>query len=194
MARSTILGQGFALATADAAHDGLRLGSDDARSQLGSRAGDSDPDQPVLPGPQGRRVLGARALRPRADPGPDHVRRSAGGARSAERRRSDAGPGEGPAGRRRRAAAVGTEPQQRADREVQDRRLRRSAAGLSAASARRSSITLTTSARSTTKTSAASAGRCRTRSGTKTREEVIYIDHNHLHMVGNVDTGCGAKF
>jgi hypothetical protein len=25
-------------------------------------------------------------------------------------------------------------------------------------------------------------------------EEVIYIDHNHLHMVGNVDTGAGAKF
>jgi hypothetical protein len=25
-------------------------------------------------------------------------------------------------------------------------------------------------------------------------EEVIYIDHNHLHMVGNVDTGCNAKF
>jgi hypothetical protein len=25
-------------------------------------------------------------------------------------------------------------------------------------------------------------------------EEVIYIDHNHLHMVGNVDTGEGAKF
>ncbi len=25
-------------------------------------------------------------------------------------------------------------------------------------------------------------------------EECIYIDHNHLHMVGNVDTGAGAKF
>jgi hypothetical protein len=25
-------------------------------------------------------------------------------------------------------------------------------------------------------------------------EEVIYIDHNHLHMVGDVDTGCNAKF
>ena len=25
-------------------------------------------------------------------------------------------------------------------------------------------------------------------------EEVLYIDHNHLHMVGNVDTGAGAKF
>ena len=25
-------------------------------------------------------------------------------------------------------------------------------------------------------------------------EEVVYIDHNHLHMVGNVDTGAGAKF
>jgi hypothetical protein len=25
-------------------------------------------------------------------------------------------------------------------------------------------------------------------------EEVLYIDHNHLHMVGNVDTGVGAKF
>jgi hypothetical protein len=25
-------------------------------------------------------------------------------------------------------------------------------------------------------------------------EEVIYIDHNHLHMVGNVDTGAGAHF
>jgi hypothetical protein len=25
-------------------------------------------------------------------------------------------------------------------------------------------------------------------------EEVIYIDHNHLHMVGNIDTGAGAKF
>jgi hypothetical protein len=25
-------------------------------------------------------------------------------------------------------------------------------------------------------------------------EEVIYVDHNHLHMVGNVDTGAGAKF
>lgn len=25
-------------------------------------------------------------------------------------------------------------------------------------------------------------------------EDVIYIDHNHLHMVGNVDTGAGAHF
>jgi hypothetical protein len=25
-------------------------------------------------------------------------------------------------------------------------------------------------------------------------EEVIYIDHNHLHMVGDVDTGANAKF
>ena len=25
-------------------------------------------------------------------------------------------------------------------------------------------------------------------------QEVIYIDHNHLHMVGNVDTGANAKF
>jgi hypothetical protein len=25
-------------------------------------------------------------------------------------------------------------------------------------------------------------------------QEVIYIDHNHLHMVGNVDTGVGANF
>jgi hypothetical protein len=25
-------------------------------------------------------------------------------------------------------------------------------------------------------------------------EEVIYIDHNHLHMVGNLDTGANAKF
>ncbi len=25
-------------------------------------------------------------------------------------------------------------------------------------------------------------------------EEVLYIDHNHLHMVGDVDTGCNAKF
>ena len=24
--------------------------------------------------------------------------------------------------------------------------------------------------------------------------EVIYIDHNHLHMVGNIDTGPGASF
>ena len=24
--------------------------------------------------------------------------------------------------------------------------------------------------------------------------EVIYVDHNHLHMVGNVDTGANAKF
>jgi hypothetical protein len=24
--------------------------------------------------------------------------------------------------------------------------------------------------------------------------EVIYIDHNHLHMVGNLDTGAGAEF
>ena len=24
--------------------------------------------------------------------------------------------------------------------------------------------------------------------------EVLYIDHNHLHMVGNVDTGAGANF
>lgn len=24
--------------------------------------------------------------------------------------------------------------------------------------------------------------------------EVIYIDHNHFHMVGNVDTGAGAEF
>jgi hypothetical protein len=24
--------------------------------------------------------------------------------------------------------------------------------------------------------------------------EVVYIDHNHLHMVGNIDTGAGAKF
>jgi hypothetical protein len=25
-------------------------------------------------------------------------------------------------------------------------------------------------------------------------EEVIYVDHNHLHMVGNLDTGANAKF
>ena len=25
-------------------------------------------------------------------------------------------------------------------------------------------------------------------------QEVIYIDHNHFHMVGNVDTGAGASF
>ncbi len=25
-------------------------------------------------------------------------------------------------------------------------------------------------------------------------QEVIYIDHNHLHMVGNVDTGANANF
>ena len=25
-------------------------------------------------------------------------------------------------------------------------------------------------------------------------QEVIYIDHNHFHMVGNVDTGAGANF
>lgn len=25
-------------------------------------------------------------------------------------------------------------------------------------------------------------------------QEVIYIDHNHLHMVGDVDTGAGANF
>jgi hypothetical protein len=25
-------------------------------------------------------------------------------------------------------------------------------------------------------------------------QEVIYIDHNHLHMVGNVDGGPGAEF
>jgi hypothetical protein len=25
-------------------------------------------------------------------------------------------------------------------------------------------------------------------------EEVIYVDHNHLHMVGNVDTGADAQF
>ena len=25
-------------------------------------------------------------------------------------------------------------------------------------------------------------------------QEVVYIDHNHLHMVGNVDTGVGAHF
>ena len=25
-------------------------------------------------------------------------------------------------------------------------------------------------------------------------QEVIYIDHNHLHMVGNVDTGEGSQF
>jgi hypothetical protein len=25
-------------------------------------------------------------------------------------------------------------------------------------------------------------------------QEVIYIDHNHFHMVGNVDTGVGANF
>lgn len=25
-------------------------------------------------------------------------------------------------------------------------------------------------------------------------QEVVYIDHNHLHMVGNVDTGLGAQF
>ena len=25
-------------------------------------------------------------------------------------------------------------------------------------------------------------------------QQVIYIDHNHLHMVGNVDTGAGAQF
>ncbi|MDA1180144.1 MAG: hypothetical protein O2931_15275, partial [Planctomycetota bacterium] len=25
-------------------------------------------------------------------------------------------------------------------------------------------------------------------------QEVVYIDHNHLHMVGNVDTGANANF
>ena len=25
-------------------------------------------------------------------------------------------------------------------------------------------------------------------------QEVIYIDHNHFHMVGNIDTGVGANF
>ncbi len=25
-------------------------------------------------------------------------------------------------------------------------------------------------------------------------QEVVYIDHNHLHMVGDVDTGCNAEF
>ncbi len=25
-------------------------------------------------------------------------------------------------------------------------------------------------------------------------QEVIYVDHNHLHMVGNVDTGQGSQF
>jgi hypothetical protein len=25
-------------------------------------------------------------------------------------------------------------------------------------------------------------------------QEVIYIDHNHFHMVGNVDTGVGANY
>lgn len=25
-------------------------------------------------------------------------------------------------------------------------------------------------------------------------QEVVYIDHNHLHMVGNIDTGVGANF
>jgi hypothetical protein len=25
-------------------------------------------------------------------------------------------------------------------------------------------------------------------------QEVIYIDHNHLHMVGNVDTGAGSNY
>ncbi|MCX7404858.1 MAG: hypothetical protein NT089_03905 [Planctomycetia bacterium] len=25
-------------------------------------------------------------------------------------------------------------------------------------------------------------------------QEVLYIDHNHLHMVGDVDTGCEANF
>jgi hypothetical protein len=24
--------------------------------------------------------------------------------------------------------------------------------------------------------------------------EVIYVDHNHFHMVGNVDTGASADF
>jgi hypothetical protein len=25
-------------------------------------------------------------------------------------------------------------------------------------------------------------------------QEVVYIDHDHLHMVGDVDTGCDANF
>jgi len=25
-------------------------------------------------------------------------------------------------------------------------------------------------------------------------QEVLYIDHDHLHMVGDVDTGCDANF
>ena len=25
-------------------------------------------------------------------------------------------------------------------------------------------------------------------------QEVIYIDHNHLHMVGNVDVGKGSNY
>ena len=74
MARITILGQGFVLVTLSAL-DRLRLGSGNAGAQLGAGAGDSDPDQPVFSGTQRRRGLEQGALRPRADPGPDHVGR-----------------------------------------------------------------------------------------------------------------------
>ena len=45
-----------------------------------------------------------------------------------------------------------------------------------------------------TKTSRAWAGRSRTRSLDEDAREVVYVDHNHLHMVGNVDTGALSDF
>ena len=61
----------------------------------------SDSRQPVLPGQEGRRVVGQGALRSRAHLGPADLGRSGAGTRSAERRRNHADAGTGPSGGRR---------------------------------------------------------------------------------------------
>ena len=75
----------------------------------------------------------------------------------------------------------------------QDCRLRRSAARLSAGrpgSATSRSLQVHDLLRRRPPHRLAGAAHAPRRRG----EEVIYIDHNHLHMVGNVDTGANAKF
>ena len=52
----------------------------------------------------------------------------------------------------------------------------------------------TTSARSTTPKSNAMGWPLPYTTRDEDAQEVVYIDHNHLHMVGNVDTGVTANF
>ena len=95
--------------------------------------GDSDARQSVLPEEEGRRVLERRnATSVCRSLGPITSGCRAGGPRSAERRRSDGGHGEGQPGARQLAFPLRAQSQQRPDREGEDRRLRRPAARVSA--------------------------------------------------------------